>query len=404
MDVMQKLELLGGDARFEVDSAAQHECTDFVDAARPDGSTAVDQRRSPRGLAEGAPKVKGLANSISYLIRSDGKRVPVLKTLLSSYCARNCFYCPWRRGRDLPRVQFTPEEMSTAFIQMHQRRLVDGLFLSSGIHGRSSTTMDRLIATADLLRNKHQYKGYIHLKIMPGVERASVEAAMNLADRVSINLEAPNALRLQKLAPEKNLFDELLPALYWANELNAERRAKGRRAVSTTTQFVVGAAGESDHEIFSAVNQLYSEARLSRIYYSAFNPVPHTPLDGLMPEDPRREHRLYQADFLLRQYQFAMDELVFDASGNLPRNVDPKLLYATHHPEKFPLELNRASREELLRVPGIGPRSAERILQLRRQGILRDFRDLEKIGLATRRAAPFVLLNGRRPTQQLSLF
>src|SRR5712692_3263887 len=284
MDIHEKLELLSGDARFDVDASAQTACGDFVDAR----------------------KAQALDNSITTVLRSDGKPMPVLKTMLSSYCARNCFYCPWRRGRDLPRVQFTPEELSSAFMQMHQKRLVDGLFLSSGIHGRSAWTMDRLITVGELLRIHHQFKGYIHLKIMPGVDRASVEAAMQFADRVSINLEAPNAARLQKLAPEKNLFNELLPALYWANEINAERRAQGQKVVSTTTQFVVGATGESDHEIVSTVDRLVREARLSRAYYSAFHPVPHTPLDGLMPEDPLREHRLYQVDFLLRQYNFKM--------------------------------------------------------------------------------------------------
>lgn len=397
MDVQQKLELLADDARFEVDAAAEKACADF------------SPRPSPN-LGEGRHgynvevRAQALGHSITNLIRSDGKRVPVLKTLLSSYCARNCFYCPWRRGRDLPRVQFTPEELTKAFVQMHAKRLVEGLFLSSAIHGRSSWTMDRLIAVGDMLRNKHNFKGYLHIKIMPGVDRASVEEVMKYADRVSINLEAPNPTRLQKLAPEKNLFDELLPALYWAHEINQERLARGQKPVSTTTQFVVGATGESDHEIVSTVNTLVHEARLSRAYYCAFRPVPNTPLDGLLPEDPLREHRLYQVDFLLRQYRFTMDELIFDAAGNLPRHADPKVLYATHHPELFPLELNCASREQLLRVPGIGPQSAERILQRRQQGILRDFRDLEKIGLVTRRAAPFILLNGRRPTQQLNLF
>jgi predicted DNA-binding helix-hairpin-helix protein len=389
MDIQQKLSLLDDNASFEVDSSAEKHCVGFTPTQSATNTT--------------PPKTHVLGNSVAHLIRSDGKRIPVLKTMLSSYCARNCFYCPWRRGRDLPRVQFTPDELASAFMQMHAKRLVEGLFLSSGIHGRSSTTMDKLIATSELLRRKHSYRGYIHLKIMPGVERASVEAAMNFSDRVSINLEAPNALRLQQLAPEKNLFNELLPALYWANDINAERRARGQKPVSTTTQFVVGAAGESDRELVSTVTHLYGEAHLSRAYYSAFHPVPNTPLDGLPAEDPRREHRLYQMDFLLRQYGFKSDELVFDAVGNLPRDVDPKLLYAQAHPEKFPLELTRASRAELLRVPGLGPRSVERLVQLLRQGALRDFGDLTKLGLITRRTVPFILWRGRRPLQQLSL-
>jgi predicted DNA-binding helix-hairpin-helix protein len=388
MDIHEKLELLGGDARFDLDASAQIDCAGFVDVR----------------------KSAALGNSISTVLRSDGKPMPVLKTMLSSYCARNCFYCPWRRGRDLPRVQFTPEELSRAFMQMHKKRLVEGLFLSSGIHGRSAWTMDRLITVGELLRTRHEFKGYIHLKIMPGVDRASVEAAMQFADRISINLEAPNAARLEKLAPEKNLFSELLPALYWANEINVSRRARGLKTVSTTTQFVVGAAGESDRELVATSHQLVREAHLSRPYYSAFQPVAGTPLEGLPAEDPRRQHRLYQADFLMRQYRFSPDELVFDAAGNLPRHADPKRLYADHHPELYPVELNRASRETLLRVPGIGPRSAERIIQMRRQGTLKDCSELEKLGLMLRRAAPYILLAGRPaagscwPLHQLPLF
>jgi predicted DNA-binding helix-hairpin-helix protein len=409
MDFLDKLSLLGGYSAFDVDSsqdktpanfaaipsrepamvapAAQVQCGDFVDA----------NPSTPR-------KTDVLSDSISILVRSDGKRVPVLKTMLSSYCARNCFYCPWRRGRDLPRVQFTPEEMSSAFMQMHQKRLVDGLFLSSGIHGRAAWTMERLVAVGDILRTKYQYKGYIHLKVMPGVDRASVEAVMRVADRVSINLEAPNPERLRRLAPEKNMFEQLLPPLYWADEINRERRAKGMRPVSTVTQFVGGATGESDRDIMTTTSQLLREAHLTRPYFSAFHPVRDTPLEGLPAEDQLRQHRLYQADFLLRQYQFAYDDLVFDSEGNFDRKSDPKRSYAVRLPVKYRHELTLARREELLRVPGIGPRSADRIIALRREGALIDFRALEQVGFVTRRAAPFILLKGRRPTRQLSLF
>lgn len=382
MDILHKLALLNDNAPLEVDAAAEQRCADY----------------------QAGRKADALQRSISTVQRPDGKRLTVLKTMLSSFCARNCYYCPWRRGRDLPRTQFAPEELAAAFVQMHTRRLVEGLFLSSGVHGRSAWTMDRLIATTEILRRKHHFSGYVHLKIMPGADEASVEAAMQYADRISINLEAPTPERLARLAPEKNLYADLEPTLYWANQINARRRARGLKAVSTTTQFVVGATGETDREIVGTVGRLAREARLSRAYYSAFHPVADTPLDGLPAEDPRREHRLYQADFLMRQYGFAAGELEFDEAGNLPRHTDPKLMHALRHPERFPLEINRATRDELLRVPGIGPLSADRILQLRRAGALRDIRALERIGMATRRAAPFILLNGRRPTQQLPLF
>lgn len=382
MEILEKLALLNDNVPLEVDAAAEQSCGDFREGHKQDA----------------------LDRSIATLQRSDGKRVTVLKTMLSSYCARNCFYCPWRRGRDLPRVQFAPEELAQAFVQMHAKRLVEGLFLSSGVHGRAAWTMERVIAVGELLRRKHAFRGYIHLKIMPGTDYGGVEAAMRFADRISINLEAPNPKRLALLAPEKDLFQDLMPALHWARDINARRRADGLKPVSTVTQFVVGATGESDSEIVATVGRLLRDARLSRAYYSAFNPVANTPLDGLPPEDPLRQHRLYQADFLLREYGWDPGDLVFDAGGNLPRHLDPKTLHARHHPERFPLELNRATREELLRVPGIGPRSADRILALRRTGALRDFRALERLGMHTRRAAPFILLNGRPPVRQLPLF
>lgn len=335
-----------------------------------------------------------------------GKRVPLLKTLLTSACERNCYYCPFRAGRRYRRATFTPEEMAATFIQMHETGMVEGLFLSSGIVGGGIRTQDSLIATAEILREKAGYRGYLHLKIMPGAERAQVERTMELADRVSINLEAPTAGRLAQLAPRKEFHQELLRPLLWVEDVRRTRSARSawnHRWPSSTTQFVAGGAGESDLELLSATEYLYREARVRRAYYSAFRPIVDTPLENMPAENPLRERRLYQASFLLREYGFDLEELPFTPDGNLPVRKDPKLAWAEQFLRDAPVELNRADRHQLLRVPGIGPKSAERILAARRHRTLRDVTDLQRLGVNAKRTAPYVLLDGTRPPRQLSL-
>jgi len=273
--------------------------------------------------------------------------------------------------------------------------------------------MDPILATVELLRGKYQYAGYVHLKIMPGAEQAQVEQALRLADRVSINLEGANAGRLAALAPGKDFEGELLGAMRWAHQLAQAqglsfdtpfgRRTEPAKPPSLVTQFVVGPAGESDRELLTTADQLYRELKLARAY-SGFNPIPGTPLAGAAPTPVLREHRLYQADWLLRFYGFGLEELPFDSNDALPADADPKLAWARRHLAGQPVEVNCASRRELLRVPGIGPRSADAILRARRQGRLRDLADLRALGAVAGRAAPFVLLDGRTPAYQLSLW
>jgi putative DNA modification/repair radical SAM protein len=333
----------------------------------------------------------------------DGGQVRVLKVLMTNVCEKNCYYCAVRASRDVPRTSFTPDELAAAFDRMHRADLVDGLFLSSGVCAGPGNTMDRMIACVELVRQRYRFSGYVHLKLLPGASEAHVERAVQLAHRVSVNLEAPSAERLAVIAPRKSFFDELAQPMWTAKRLIDA--SGGRLApAGQTTQFVVGAAGESDQEILSTTARLYGELGLKRAYFSAFQPVPNTPLDGREPTPAWREHRLYQADWLLRFYGFHFDDLVFDPAGHLPRKADPKMLYARAHPELFPVELNRASREELLRVPGIGPRSAARLLQWRRQGALREMEDVKRAGAIAERAAPFLLLDGHRPPHQLPLW
>ena len=260
-----------------------------------------------------------------------------------------------------------------------------------------------MLATVELLRVHYGFAGYVHLKLLPGSSDSHIERALQLAHRVSVNLEAPSADRLAAIAPHKDYFEELTSPMKIAKRLIDA--SGGRLAPSgQTTQFVVGAAGEPDQEILATTARLYDEMDLRRAYYSPFRPVPGTPLDGQDPTPLWREHRLYQADWLLRFYNFAFDDLIFDHEGNLPRKADPKMLYAQAHPEIFPIEVNRAGRQDLLRVPGMGPRSVGRLLQWRRQGKLRELSDLRKAGAVADRAAPYVLLDGRRPPHQLPLW
>jgi predicted DNA-binding helix-hairpin-helix protein len=348
-----------------------------------------------------------VALGIQSAVMPGGKRLPLLKTLLTSACERDCYYCPFRARRNFRRVTFKPEEMARAFVELHQAGTAGGLFLSSGIAGGGVRTQDRLLDTAAILRRRHAYRGYLHLKLMPGVEREQVLQAMRLADRVSINLEAPNTERLQQLAPHKIFFAELLQPLQWAEDIRRTlpaRQTQRGHWPSLVTQFVVGGAGENDREILTTTAYVTQQLRLQRVYFSAFSPVPDTPMAQHPSENPWREHRLYQAALLLRDYGFVLGDLPFTPESRLPLDVDPKLGWARTHLHATPVEVHRAERHELLRVPGIGPKGADAILRARRHGIFRDLGDLQRLGVLANRAAPFILLNGKSPVQQLRLF
>ncbi|MCS7261283.1 MAG: radical SAM protein [Anaerolineae bacterium] len=348
-------------------------------------------------------KADFLSTCVVQVRRPEGP-IPVLRTMQSSVCERNCHYCAFRAGHDgVPRLKLTPDELACAFDAMQRAGIVRGLFLSSGLVGGGARTMDPMLTTVELLRHKYLYRGYIHLKIMPGAEEAQIEQALRLADRVSVNLEGPDPAHLAIIAPQKDFELELLAALQWVHRL-VQSTPPGRRRPSWVTQFVVGPAGESDRDLLRTASRLYREVGLARAYYSAFNPVPGTPLDHLPPTPVRREQRLYQADWLLRLYGFSVEELPFDRDGALPIEVDPKLAWAHAHLAHHPVELNRCSRQQLLRVPGIGPRTADTILEARRHGRLRDLSDLRALGVSINRAAPFILLDGRRPPYQLKLW
>jgi predicted DNA-binding helix-hairpin-helix protein len=329
----------------------------------------------------------------------DGRTIRLLKVLQTNVCTKDCLYCENRVSRDVRRESFSPEELAKLFVSLHEAGKAGGLFLSSGIAGPADRVMARMIATAEILRRRHQFRGYIHMKILPGASRAAVEQAAELSDRISINIEAPGPEHLERIAGEKDFLRDLLPQTEWIQHTVADPKSRAR---SHTTQFVVGASGESDREILKWTDWLYRGRGLHRAYYSAYEiPDEDTRLDA--PPTPLvREHRLYQSDFLLRKYGFSLDELVFEQSGDLSLTVDPKERWAQEHPETFPVEIMTAPQEVLLRVPGLGPVSARRIHAWRRQGSLTGPKDLRKAGLVMKKAAPYILLKGNPLSGQIS--
>ena len=344
-----------------------------------------------------------LGDCIANLSTPRGPK-PVLKTMMTTACERNCNYCVFRAGRaKTRRVTFSPDEMASAFQTLEGAGKVDGLFLSSGIIKGSVTTQDKIIDTADIIRRKQRYRGYIHLKVMPGIEYDQLHRSMQLADRVSVNMEAPTSERLQALAPKKAFFDELLQMLQWAQQIRQDNPRE--RLASSVTQFVVGAVGDTDLELLSLSDKLYAQAQLARVYYSAFHPVPGTPFENLPPAEAIREFRLYQSSFLLRDYKWDVEELPFINNGNLHLDVDPKKAWADIHLANNPIEIMRAERDELLRVPGIGPVNANKIIHARRHGTLSELLHLKQLGIRTpHKLADYVLLNGKQPIRQHQLF
>ena len=391
MDTFEKLALINNEMKVEV---------------------AEDEPSSPPRpklkMASSAPcedPAEGMPVSLACL--PDGRKMPLLKTLLTSACERNCNYCAFRAGRDFRRVNFKPDELAAVVVRLSERKVIEGAFLSSGIAGGGIRTQDKLIDTAEVLRKKLHYQGYLHLKLMPGSEFDQVLRAMQLVDRVSINLEGPNTRRLQALAPQKVFMEELIQPLKWVEQIRRERPAwqgwKGRWP-SSTTQFVVGAVGENDLELLQTMASLNKQVRLARGYFSGFSPTPGTPFENLPACNPWRQHRLYQASFLLRDYGFELEDMPFQNAGDLPLDADPKLAWARSNLEEAPLDVNRADRSHLLRIPGVGPKGAMAILSARRQNHLRSLEDLKALGVVASRAAPFILLDGRRPVFQPALF
>jgi putative DNA modification/repair radical SAM protein len=333
-----------------------------------------------------------------------GGSIPLLKVLLTNVCVNDCAYCVNQIGRDIPRCSFRAEELARLFMELRRKRLVQGLFLSSGTGPDVSRTMETMVTVVEMLRLRYRFKGYIHLKLLPGARYDCVEAACRLASRVSVNIEAPTPEYLARLSLKKDLHDGILERMKWVKRLIG--RNETLAPSGQTTQFVVGAAGETDLAIMQAIQGLYREIGLRRIYYSAFRPVSNSRLEGRSPTPPLREHRLYQADWLLRVYGLPPDEvkLALDSTGHLALDQDPKLTIARKQPWLFPLDVNRAAYEELIRVPGIGPESAKRIIEVRRERRIDSLQDLRKLRIAAGRARPFIWFKGMRFEERQASF
>jgi predicted DNA-binding helix-hairpin-helix protein len=340
-------------------------------------------------------------------LRVAGKgKLSLMRILMTNACSFNCHYCPMRRDRAMPRTLLKPEELVKIFLDAFHRGWCSGLFITTGIPGRPVKVMDDLIQVMELLREKHRFTGYVHVKMVPGGQAAQIERLTALASRVSLNLEAPCGSSLAQIAPEKSL-DTSLASLEQARRLVSRERGERRDgktgdplhpggASGMTMQFVVGATPDSDRTLLGKVTELYARGGIHHAHFSAFRPIRDTPLENA-PETPvLRENRLYQADYLVRQYGFGADEVVFDEHGNLPLGNDPKTSWALAHPERFPVEVKTAAYDDLVRVPGIGPGTAKRIVAERATTVLRGLADLRKLAAVTTRAAGFLTLGGRR--------
>ncbi|MBI4285472.1 MAG: helix-hairpin-helix domain-containing protein [Chloroflexi bacterium] len=323
-----------------------------------------------------------------------GGCVSLFKVLLTNVCINDCVYCVNQVARDKPRYSFQPDELAKVFMELHRKRLVQGLFLTSGIGTNPSRTMEQMIKTVEILRHRYEFSGYIHLKMLPGASFDCIEAGCRLANRVSVNIEAPTVQHLARLSTRKDLYQGILEPMQWVKRL----KAKDESLVPSgqTTQFVVGAAGETDRDILRTTEALYHDISLRRAYFSAFHPIPGTRLEEARPTPPRRENRLYQADWLLRVYGFPYQEveLALGDRGNLSLSQNPKLVIARKQPWLFPVDINKASYEELLRVPGIGPTSAQRIVQARKEHSIYALSQLRKMRVVVKQAAPYIWFQG----------
>jgi len=320
----------------------------------------------------------------------------MLKTLLSNACANDCRYCPFRCDLDTRRTTLTPDEVARAFMEFVRRLGIHGLFLSSGVVRDADHTMELMATVVRILRAKHEYRGFLHLKIIPGASDAAIEEVLSLADAVSLNIEVPTAAAFAGLSGKKDYFRDIVRPLKRLSQLTA--RGSRYAGVHQSTQFLVGAANETDAEIVKATGALYRRWGMNRVYFSAYQRGlgdPALPGERDLSRSPEdvltREHRLYQVDWLLRKYGFEANEIPFDAGGQLPLAADPKEIWASRHPEFFPVDANRADRWELLRVPGLGPATVDRVLALRRNGgKLRSLHDLGAPSRRLKRAAAYV--------------
>lgn len=382
MDRLGKLRVLAGAARYDASCA----------------SCGSDRAAEKGGLGAGAP------SGVCHSFTPDGRCISLLKILLTNACIYDCHYCANRRSADVPRARFTPREIADLTVDFYRRNYVEGLFLSSGIVRDPDTTMEQLVETARILRDEHRFGGYIHLKAIPGASEDLIAGAGLVADRLSVNIELPTRSDLAQLAPDKDghRIESGMHAIRVRHDGAAAERKRSRVAprfapAGQTTQMVIGATPSADAVILGRAAQLYRAHALRRVYYSAYNPTPAS--DPRLPAASAplvREHRLYQADWLMRFYGFDVGEIVETPDANLALDIDPKLAWALRHRGVFPVDVNTAPRELLLRVPGLGVRGVERILEARRFRRLGEG-ELKRLRIPLGRASSFLVHDGPNP-------
>ena len=372
----------------------------LADAAKYDASCASSgaPKRSSRGR-DGIGSTNGMG--ICHSFTPDGRCVSLLKILLTNFCLYDCQYCINRRSSNVPRARFTPEEVVRLTLDFYRRNCISGLFLSSGIIRSADYTMEQMVEVARLLREEHNFRGYIHLKTIPDADPLLIEEAGRLADRLSVNIELPTDESLTRLAPEKqaSTIRQAMGTIQ-RGQLNVAGEARAPRFAPSgqSTQMIVGADTTDDRTILRNAESLYTGFGLKRVYYSAFSPIPDSPNSVPLAAPPLlREHRLYQADFLMRGYGYKAGELLGKA-GNLDLDIDPKLAWALSNREVFPVDVNRAEPAVLARIPGLGMRSVQRLVALRRERRIR-YDDLIQLRCVLEKARPFIVTSDYRPPE-----
>ncbi|MDE7290379.1 MAG: putative DNA modification/repair radical SAM protein [Oscillospiraceae bacterium] len=383
MDMFEKLKILGESAKYDAS------CTSSGVSRRGSGSDGI-----------GNASYGGLCHSFA----ADGRCISLLKILMTNFCLFDCKYCVNRRSNDVPRARFTPDEIADLTINFYRRNYIEGLFLSSGIIQSPDYTCEQMIEAISILRNKYKFYGYIHAKAIPGADPELINRLGTLADRISVNIELPSQKSLNALAPDKSKSSILLPMGHITNRIKQNsyeivryKSAPKFAPAGQSTQMIIGATPDTDFQILRLSEAMYGKYSLKRVFYSAYIPVGDQkvlPPAGTKPP-LLREHRLYQADWLLRFYGFKAEEILDEQHQDFNPLLDPKCNWAIHHPECFPVEINKAPYETLLRVPGIGVKSAQRITIARKQSKL-DYPDLGKLGVVLKRAVYFILCSGKR--------
>jgi putative DNA modification/repair radical SAM protein len=373
----------------------------LADAAKYDASCASSgssKRHSIGGRGMGSTEGMGICHSYA----PDGRCISLLKILLTNFCIYDCLYCINRRSSNTPRARFTVEEVVQLTLDFYGRNYIEGLFLSSGVIRNADYTMEQLVRVVRTLREQHDFRGYVHLKTIPDASPELLAEAGRYADRVSVNVELPSEASLERLAPEKSdrtIRRSMAQLREHIEEATAERSAPKFAPGGQSTQLIVGADAATDRVIMEKSVVLYSSYKLRRVYYSAFSPIPDSSRMLPLKAAPlMREHRLYQSDWLLRFYGFSAQELFVAPDDMLDLQIDPKLAWALHHREQFPVDINRAAREALLRVPGLGVRAVNRIVATRRGRTIR-LEDLQRLRVPLRRVLPFIEVPGHTPRQ-----